>query len=320
MGNGNKTAPAPAAKLSTPFYLGHRMATLSVGKDRAFASQNKVAEIPTAEELVLPRLDFPHELSLDADFSYPRVVNRWLYIFQQQGGKWTWTGEYWVDESGGYHPVDMKQAKGKERNQRPQPAKEALPLLSLPYQVDGKQVFAGFFLSGTRLTLHTIHRMETEGEDLWRGLDRIDLNPDLYPHQPEYGPYYGGQGWVRVTDPLWYAMSLNKVMQQLRDLMVSWLVPAKDLDPATRQRTDDRNKKKLVAEVIKAFLDNDPKDDLGLRNEFASNPIPTSAAGGEAVMRKWLQDYKKMAEWWEQNVNAAAHMLIGELESRRMKL
>jgi hypothetical protein len=43
-------------------------------------------------------------------------------------------------------------ARGNERDKRPQPAKDALELLSLPDKENGKKVRNGFFLSGTRLS------------------------------------------------------------------------------------------------------------------------------------------------------------------------
>src|SRR2546422_3731736 len=137
MGEGKKSPPPPAAVLSQPFYLAHRLATLNIRSNPA--PGRKFMEVPTADELVPPLLEFPNSNSLDAEFEYHRVVNRWLYVFQERGDKWTWAGEYWVDESGDYHPVDMKLAKGKERNKRPKPTKDALKRLSLPYKINGKQ-------------------------------------------------------------------------------------------------------------------------------------------------------------------------------------
>ena len=72
-------------------------------------------------------------------------------------------------------------------------------------------------------------------------------------------------------------------MQQLRDLAVGWIVPAQDLDTQTRQRTEQRAKKKVLAEMIKQLVDSDPHDKLGLQNEFHPHPLPNYAADGLTV-------------------------------------
>src|SRR5215475_10826391 len=162
MASAETTAAAPAAILSRPFYLAHRLATLTVrpGAPKARPqSLNGPVVLPQSPDVAPPVLELP---TLDADFAYHRVVNRWLYVFQQRGDKWAWAGEYWVDKDGGYHSVDMKSARGKERNARPQPSQDSLKLLSLAYKINGKQVLYGFYLSGTRLALQTITKLESK--------------------------------------------------------------------------------------------------------------------------------------------------------------
>src|SRR5262245_23739715 len=41
------------------------------------------------------------------------LTNRWVNIFQRLGDKVAWFAEYWLDEKGLVHPVDMKAAKDK---------------------------------------------------------------------------------------------------------------------------------------------------------------------------------------------------------------
>src|SRR4029077_15607794 len=118
---------------------------------------------------------------------------------------------------GGYHPVDMKMAQDKERDQRPQPAKEGLSLLSLAYRINGKQVFNSFLLWGLRLPLQSIRELAAKQrrsqKTLPPELDFEDLDPDLYAGAPQYHPDGSGLYCIRVTDQLWYTMSWNKVMQ-----------------------------------------------------------------------------------------------------------
>jgi hypothetical protein len=322
--NDPATATKPAAILSRPFYLAHRLATLTVKPGVAKIKPQTLdgpVERPTSPDVVAPILELP---VLDADFEYHRVVNRWLYVFQFRSGKWIWAAEYWIDKEGGYHPVDMKQAQGKERDARPKPSKDNIKLLSLPYNINGKQIINGFFLSGTRLALQSVSALQNK--DPWANdknpgpiLDIYDLDPSLYQ-----GSYYiqdeKGESYIRVVDELWYAASVNKVLQQLRDLTIGWTVPAQDLDPETRSRTEQRAKKKVLAETIQQLVDHDPDDKLGLQNEFHPHPLPNYAADGVTVMRQWLKDYKATATWLMQNVDAAAKQLIAELDSPRMAL
>src|SRR5215467_14100284 len=324
-----KTPPAkpalqPAAIMSRPFYLAHRMAVLkTIPGSRTSPSQSPDGplKLPTSPDVASPNLKIPG--LLDADYEYYRAVNRWLYVFQMRGEKLTWAGEYWIGEKGEYHPVDMKLASGKERDKRPEPAKGALTLLSLPYWINGKQVLNAFFLCGTRLPLQSIKDLEskqiTSGRKLPPELDFEDLNPDLYAGAPQYHPDKEGLHYIRVTDQLWYTMSWNKVVQQLRDMAIGWIVPAKDLDPETLKSTQKRAKKKLLAQAIKDLRDSDKNDKLGLANEFHPNPLPNYAVDGETVMRQWLEDYDRTAQWWLKIVEDAGVRLVDELNSDRMK-
>ena len=85
-------------------------------------------------------------------------------------------------------------------------------------------------------------------------LDHYDLDPDLYaslrkpppafrdPKDPVYPEHTGNnfqydqskQYYLRVHDPVWYTISLNVVVQQIRDIAVGWLVPRRT---STRPRS-----------------------------------------------------------------------------------
>ena len=109
------------------------------------------------------------------------------------------------------------------------------------------------------------------------------------------------------------------MVQQLRDIAVGWLVPAKDLNATTLKQTRQRGEKKLLAETIKELVDGDPNDKLGLRNEFHSHPLPNYAVDGLAVLRQWLKDYQEAQKVVFKNVDDAAHLLVKELRSSVME-
>ena len=315
MGNDKSTATTQATIMSRPFYLAHLLATI----DKTEARQSPAGpELPTSPDVAAPILDF--------DYVLHAVVNRWLYVFQNRQGKWTWAAEYWVDTKGGYHPVNLELQEGKERKERhkrPEPAKEVLPLLRFPYQINGKRITYAFCLSGTRLSLHSIQRLEKDGNNL---LDGRLLDDELAK-----GPYDSGKGtyqsineyqtdkntggtFIGVKDELWYTISLNTVMQKVRDVAIGWTAPAADLPDETRKRAEQRAKKKLLSEVIKQLVEKNPK----LRDKLHPHPLPNFAADAETVMSKWLEDYEKSAQCLAAIAGDAAGHLIEELLSPRM--
>src|ERR1051326_4543231 len=76
---------------------------------------------------------------------------------------------------------------------------------------------------------------------------------------------YPREVYVRVIDALIYGMSLNRVMQQLRDIAIAWFVPVndpgikdKDMAALQRKRTEHRQQLRLLTRTLKAMLDSDP--------------------------------------------------------------
>jgi len=79
-----------------------------------------------------------------------------------------------------------------------------------------------------------------------------------------------------------------------------------------RQRTEERQKKKILAEILKSIIDSDPEDKLDLRDDFAK--------GKEAEMRKFLADYKKQVVLKKKKVNRTAAPLCYLLRSKLMSV
>src|SRR5262249_33303678 len=105
------------------------------------------------------------------------IKNRWVYVFQRAGDEITWYAEYWLSDTGYYYPVDMEVAKDKERNARPKHAEDGVLWLALPHTKNGKRAYYTFFVSGVRLALKSIRKLETE--DYWNLLNPVDLTKDL---------------------------------------------------------------------------------------------------------------------------------------------
>src|SRR5262249_19002845 len=110
---------------------------------------------------------------------------------------------------------------------------------------------------------------------------------------------------VVIEDHLRYVSSLNQVMQQLRDREVAWAVPAKNLDARQRERTEQRQKKKLLTETINSLLDSDPEDKLGIRKKVKGIDL-----------YQWLKDYERKAEQKKKDVNTLAGEVTKWLEAK----
>ena len=182
------------------------------------------------------------------------LTNRWVYVFQSLGDKVTWFAELWFDEKGFIHPVDMKAAKGKERNKRPAPRKEADKQggrLMLPHTINGKRAYYVFYVGGTRLALESIQKLETPEnfKKLFKpnGIDLKDDKSFRYeaPKEDKNSPpkvgTAGDNAYILVFDPLRYGMSANRILQTMRDREVAWVIPAKNLDAKQRERTEQRD-------------------------------------------------------------------------------
>jgi len=243
------------------------------------------------------------------------LTSRWVYIFQSLGDKITWFAEHWLDKDGLLHPVDMKAARDKERNKRPDPSKADDGhggQMTLPHTVNGKRAYYAFFVIGTRLPLESIHKLATPEnfKKLFSGLG-IDLKKDesyklFDPREDKHlkPPPGTEQPYILVFDALRYGMSANRALQKLRDREVAWLVPAKNLPAAQRERTEARQKKKLIASTVKALLDGDPNDRLSIKKKLKVDDL-----------NNWLSDYDSKTMSKKANCNA----LVGHVQEFLME-
>lgn len=249
------------------------------------------------------------------------VKNRWIYIFQKLGDRITWYAEYRATGTGSYQLVDMQKARGKERYARPEPSKDSALALILPHTINGKRAYYAFYISGTRLALQSIRKLETE--EYWKLLRAVDLSdPDVFGMDNTQGRGFDPKpdqqaaldifDFVTVDDHLQYGISLNRVMQQLRDRAVSWVSVTTDMKDKTQiQRTQNRLKKKMLAEAITAIMAHDRGDKLSLKDEFSQN--------GELLMYRFLSDYDTKLTQKLKDVDLAARDLAAWMDSKIMQ-
>src|SRR5215831_17952360 len=115
-----KYTKTPAAQMSRPFLVRYKVVEYSRPIDREVGEydppRTKRVYDPTRPNIGSDSGGY-HDDPLPPDWireATRAVKSRWLYVFQKLGDKITWFGEFWVDDQGGYHPVDMGKAKDKE--------------------------------------------------------------------------------------------------------------------------------------------------------------------------------------------------------------
>lgn len=310
-----QTTKTPVTTLSREFVLRERLKKLDVWQDEP----HRADPDPVAAVSVL-------------DVWAP-VANRWVYVFQALGSDVTWIAEYWVDAKGAYYPADMKDCTdktgkpAKERQDR-QPLKAMLGArnrhekLAFHHTINGKRAYHAFYLSGVRMSLNSLRKLATS--DYFQRLVPTDLSVDaayrlpiqLTLHKGEKGEDwvredptlpdwpYGELGdipsdlrnnlYVSVFDVFFHGMSLNRVVQQLRDLELAWLIPAADLDKDQRKRTEQRQKKRLLAGILKPVAD-------------ANSDVMYALRHGD--LDQWLDHYEQVRKKHQDDVRTWAKKL-----------
>ncbi len=293
-------------------------------KSRPFRIRTQLAHLDTLSDF--NRHD--PDVIAKVEFAYEPVSNRWLYVFQRLGFDILWIGEYWIDDAGNYYPADMSKSMGKERQDR-QPVKEILAAgnkmeyLAFVHTSNGRRIYHSFWLSGSRLSLQSINDLQTL--ESWKIINILDLSIDAtflvhtewilddedvkYGKESEHSSNDGREVYVPVMDALLHGMSLNVVMQQLRDIAVAFFVPTADLEPAQRDRTLRRQKKYLLARTLKSMMDHNSSVKKDLTDVLRPNEVDWT-----------VEDYEKKSAKKRGDVDAAATHLAMWMDSKFMAL
>lgn len=243
----------------------------------------------------------PDETGRDAD-SFVPIRDKWVYVFLQWGTEFAVLHEeLYVDESSQIHPVDMTQAREKERDRRPAQGPSSGSLHSLPVTISGNRAYYYFLSSRIRLPLEPLRKLQSRVHGLLpaadlavTGLSNLEVDKELV---------------VGVTDPILVALNLNRRYQKAQDEVLGFTTVFPEQSSEQRAWVERTQKKRLLAQLLTSVRDQDPDDKLDLQDDFK--------AGGEAEMRRFLAEYEKtLKKKIEKSDRAAASVcswLNGEL-------
>jgi hypothetical protein len=214
--------------------------------------------------------------------SYVDIDNKWVYVFQDLGGALSWYGEYQV-KNGFINPVLLEGNRERDRDRRPAPLL-GCDWMRLPHTINGCRAYYYSYVSRIRLPLDAIIQLQNRATEL---LPYMDLDETETFRTSEATPHrilYTGAAWVYpCVEPITVALNLARYYQVAANDLIGYTSIYEGQPPEQRRRVEQRNKTKMLGDILASVLDSDPDDNLGLKNEFAS--------GGERAMRSFLAGY-----------------------------
>lgn len=243
----------------------------------------------------------------DLDASFVLARDRWIYGIARTGSQCGLALELFVDGGDQIWPVSITPSNATaDRDARGEPRAHCGTTLSIPHTVNGRRIYWTFYASRVRLDADSVRWLVDHGRER---LGEIDLAlPEALITPGD------GVATLRITDPLTMAEGLHARYVSRRDALLGYTTTFRGQPARQRRETERRLQTKLLATMIAAVLDNDPDDDLDLRDDFAGGWVRPSA---EQEMRAFLRDYDAQVE---RKVRLAAragamvcHWLSGEL-------
>lgn len=210
--------------------------------------------------------------------SLQRLRYKWVYSFiEWSNGSIEWYGEYYVDGNERIGSVDLTNAKNLERNRRPHQFSNISTSIRLPYSIEGQRVYYYFYVSRIRLPLDTLGQLQdVHIRDMLPMIDLADISQACVFINNEWN--------LRITDPITIAINMNRKYQRSLDAQLGYVTVYEGQPVEQRTITEERQKKKLLGELLKSVRDGDPEDELDLIDEFGP--------GKGREMRNFLRDYR----------------------------
>jgi len=213
---------------------------------------------------------------------YQDFDNKWVYLFQDLCGRTEWYGEYHV-KNGFINPVSLEGNREKERDQRPEP-QLGCDWMRLPHTINGNRAYYYSYVSRIRLPIDTIRQLKQRAFDLLPYMDMDETEEYGINEQSPHKIVYSGAAWVYpCVEPISIALNLARYYQAAANDLIGYTTVYEGQGSEQKKRVEERNKTKLLAEILTSVVDSDPEDKLGLKNEFASR--------GEREMRTFLAGY-----------------------------
>lgn len=249
---------------------------------------------------------------LDPDNAFQPIREKFVYIFARHSLLTTFLSdipvnpdkdaalyaEIFVDRDGevAWTPLDRNKSI-PERDKRPAPQKStpSRKTISLGRELNGQKVFYYFYVSRIRLPKKFIEALQIDIESKLPAVDLDLLNNDVINTS---------RGWtVGATDPLTVALNFNRRYQEARNELLGFTTVFEGQDETQRKRTEDRQKTKLLAEILQAVL---------LRKKSLANLLKAPPDD----VQSFLTDYKNQLNHRIENADRAAAPLCHWLDGR----
>jgi len=214
--------------------------------------------------------------------AYRDIENKWVYLFRDYCGEITWEGEYLV-KNGFINPVSLEGNREKERDKRPEP-QLGNDWMRLPHTINGARAYYYGYVSRMRLPIDAVRQLTNRCHELLPYMD-LDETEEYGASDPSpHRILYSGAAWVfPCVEPVSIALNLAQYYQTAANDLIMFTSEYEGQSDTQRKRVRDRNKTKMLAEMLVAVLDSDPEDKQDFRDDFAT--------GGEKKMRDFLKDY-----------------------------
>lgn len=215
--------------------------------------------------------------------SYQECDSKWAYVFQDLGGTVTWYGEYQVSYNV-INPVLLEGNRERDRDDRPAPT-PGVGQMRLPHTINGTRAYYYTYISRMRLPIDAVRQLLQRAPELLPYMDLDDTESygatDPTPHRI----LFTGTEWLYpCVEPITIALNLARYYQTACNDLIGYTSLYEGQSAEQRKRVEERNKTKMLGEILASVLDSDPEDNLGLKNEFAT--------GGERAMRTFLSGYE----------------------------
>lgn len=240
----------------------------------------------------------------------PRAfTGKFVYAFQKLGSNVELYAEFFAGDDGALSVASGRDAHALERDKRAKPSPLGGAHATLPHTINGKRAFYFFVVSRIRLPTQSITDLEAEMP--------AGVGPPLDLERDETFLQVAGtdgssttvENFVPLLDPFTIAINLHSRYEDACNALISFTMEYGEQLPEQRQRVRDRHKQLMLARLLKAVVESDPGDKLGLRNEF-ENDDPTAPA---RFVTAYEQTVDQLIRKRDRAVEPLLHFLNGSL-------
>ncbi len=199
----------------------------------------------------------------DVKRSHPwkNLDRKWIYLFQDLSGHFTWHGEYYAPDADTLQPVDLQGFEDREREDRPDPS-APVRKLRLAHTVNGNPAYYYAFASRIRLPIDVIRELVVN-QRARHLLPCLKVETLRYDNPLQHDPnrlLWTGKEWILpAVDPLTIALSLAETYSDACDALIRFSTPADGLTHGDPYKVEERHTKRLLANLLKALSKSNPE-------------------------------------------------------------